>query len=125
ILQSRTSSPKIIIPAPALTTLATGFNRVNDPSERGFLFENSVGAELLRTFPDQTYYWRQGNDEVDFVIHRDEGPIGLEVKSGRRKSTHGLDRFREKFKGAKTLIVTPENFETFCKDSKAMLSHAL
>ncbi len=124
-LAMRTSIPKILIPAPALISMAVGMEQVKDPIKRGRLFENAVGCDLLKVYPDRLYYWRDGDDEVDFVIKDNDGPIGIEVKSGRRKTSTALKKFRENFKGVRTLIVTPETYEKFCSDVPGFLRSAL
>ena len=43
------------------------------------------------------YYWRDAQDEVDFVLVRGESVIGIEVKSGRRTMNRGLSVFMESF----------------------------
>lgn len=30
----------------------------------------------------KTFYWREGNDEVDYIITQGEKTVGIEVKSG-------------------------------------------
>jgi len=50
-------------------------------------------------------YWRESNDEVDFVIMKDEKVIGIEVKSGRRGENKGMSIFAQKFKPQKVLLV--------------------
>ena len=50
-------------------------------------------------------YWRERDDEVDFIIEHNKQCIAIEVKSGRRTSNNGLSVFREKFHPAYSLIV--------------------
>jgi predicted AAA+ superfamily ATPase len=40
--------------------------------------------------------WRDGNDEVDFVIERKGKVIGIEVKSGYGSATSSLAAFQKK-----------------------------
>ena len=51
------------------------------PPLRGRLFDTAVGAALART-DGELYYWRNGPDEVDFVLESDR-LYAIEVKSGR------------------------------------------
>jgi predicted AAA+ superfamily ATPase len=58
------------------------------------------------------YYWREGNDEVDFVLKHGDKTIALEIKSGR-KSGNGanLTLFTKKFPASKTLLVGGQGFD--------------
>ena len=54
------------------------------PNEWGRLVESSIGAHLLNhalTDGFAVHYWREGNDEVDFVLRKKDKVIGLEVKN--------------------------------------------
>ena len=73
------------------------------------LFEAIVGATLNRLDGD-LYYWREGNDEVDFVLKYGRKIIAIEVKSGRRKSQKGLSKFCARFPGATPYFITRENY---------------
>jgi uncharacterized protein len=101
-LQKRGSSPKIIPLALALMDLF-------EVEDKGRIFEVAVGIELLQHF-DQVYYWRDKNDEVDYIVKIGKKIIGIEVKSGNKRQLQGLNAFAKKFPTAKTLLVTEENF---------------
>ena len=59
----------------------------------------------------QITYWREDNNEVDFVISAcPDTTFAIEVKSGHRKDNAGLHLFREKYKDAKTLVVGTGGF---------------
>lgn len=45
----------------------------------------------------EIYYWRERNDEVDFVLRRKGKVVALEVKSNAEKNTKGLETFKEMF----------------------------
>jgi len=64
----------------------------------------------------KTYYWRQGNDEVDFVYQEGKKLIAIEVTSGRKKSKKGLAKFKENFPEAQIALVDHENFFSFFKN---------
>jgi predicted AAA+ superfamily ATPase len=106
---TRTSSPKILPACPALHTMTAGPRVLADPEQRGRVFELAVGAELLQ-LPGELFYWREKNAEVDFVYRYQGRLYALEVKSGRKKSTKGLEAFRKHFPEASPVIVTPDNF---------------
>jgi len=70
--------------------------------------ENAVGAHLLGTLAPAEHavtYWRDGADEVDFVVARGLDVWAIEVKSGRSGKVGGLRAFLERYPGARGLIV--------------------
>ncbi|MEZ0542188.1 ATP-binding protein [Fibrella arboris] len=78
------------------------------PELWGRYVETAIGTHLARAarLGDlNLYYWREGNDEVDFVIERKGKVIGLEVKSGRTQSARGMDAFLRKVGADKVLLV--------------------
>jgi predicted AAA+ superfamily ATPase len=101
-IQKKGSSPKLIPLAPAFMSLF-------GDADKGRKFELMIGLELLKKYED-VFYWREGNAEVDFVIKHKKKIIGIEVKSGNKRGTRGLEIFGSTFK-AKTLLITLENFE--------------
>ncbi len=70
-----------------------------DPSLWGRWVESAVGVYLLSD-PDteyKIYYWRDGAEEVDFVLVRDGESIAIEVKSGRKMNNRGMSLFSKSF----------------------------
>lgn len=117
-LKIRSSAPKIIPLAPALIFLP--IRSTYSAEERGRAFEALVGAQLVRT-GEEIFYWREGSDEVDFVLKKGRKIWAIEVKSGRRKSSAGLDRFKSHFPNAHIEIITPENYLSFERDPLSFL----
>lgn len=113
-IKTRVSSPKILPMCPALTLVSA------KPHETGRQLELAVGALLARNFRN-LHYWRDGANEVDFIAEDKTGLYAIEVKSGRRKSSHGLDVFLKRHAKAKPVFIDLENFEAFDKDPKAFL----
>jgi len=105
---ARSSSPKILPLAPALYSLTLDGDL--NAEERGRAFEIAVGCELTR-LPGTLSYWRERNDEVDFIHTYGKNITAIEVKSGRKKSARGLSRFREQFPKSEALLMTPENYQ--------------
>lgn len=106
----RSSSPKILPLAPAL--YFAGVLDSYNSEERGRVFELLVGSQLVRTGAD-LHYWREKNDEVDYVLKKGRHVWGVEVKSGRAKSQRGLEQFKKKFPTAHPVLITPENYSKF------------
>ena len=50
-------------------------------------------------------WWRDGNNEVDFVVSRGEKLTAIEVKSGHVKSLGGLEAFLQRYPHARPLVV--------------------
>jgi len=111
----RGSSPKLLPACPALYSMHQTHRAMDDPEQRGRVFELAVGAELAQQ-PGALYYWREGNAEVDFVYAHHEALYAIEVKSGRRKSRNGLTAFTQQVPGAIPIILTPDHFSAFSKD---------
>lgn len=117
---ARSSSPKMLPACPALYSMAAGVNVLKSAEQRGRAFELAVGAELLRQ-PGQVFYWRERDNEVDFVYQYRDALYAIEVKSGRKKSPKGLAIFCEQFPQALRVIITPENFAQFSHHPKGFL----
>jgi predicted AAA+ superfamily ATPase len=105
------SSPKLCVLNTALATSRPGVAHARveaDPEAWGRLVESCVGAHLLNTAPDAgvaVSWWRDGADEVDFVLHAGDELVGIEVKSAFSAPARGLTAFRAHFPRARTLLV--------------------
>lgn len=117
---ARGSSPKMLPACPALYSMVAGVDVMRSTEQRGRAFELVVGAELMQ-LPGQVFYWRERNDEVDFVYQYRERLYAIEVKSGRKKSARGLDAFCAQEPKALRVIVTPENFAQFSAEPRDFL----
>ena len=54
----------------------------------------------------QLWYWREGNNEVDYVLQRGDELVAIEVKSGRlRDSMPGMAAFSKQYTARRTLLV--------------------
>ena len=109
--RSRGSTPKLVVWNNALVSALNPFTFEQarmDSTWWGHLVENAVGAHLASRLDNLDYelsWWREGNDEVDFVISSGRKVWAVEVKSGRQKSAAGLTAFRKRFPHATPLIV--------------------
>lgn len=107
----RASSPKLNALNTALMTAQSGYSfeeAYADRSYWGRLVESAVGAHLYNLgFPDyQLYYWRDGSNEVDFVLKKGSRLLAIEVKTGDRGGRHrGLEAFSEKFNPHREILV--------------------
>lgn len=111
VVRKRSSSPKFQVYNTALMSAqsTTYFQDVTvDPKNWGRLVESAVGAHLLNASIGenfQVHYWREGNNEVDFILEKGNKTIAIEVKSGIRADRLGMQAFHSKFKPEKTLLV--------------------
>lgn len=117
-IQIKSSTPKILPLASCLYYL--GILDQYKTEELGRVFELIVGAQLVRT-GESLYYWREGHDEVDFVLKKGRKLYAIEVKSGRRKSERGLEKFLRKFPQSKTLVINQDNYFSFEKNPMEFL----
>jgi predicted AAA+ superfamily ATPase len=111
-VRQRGSSPKLLVLNTALMTAQTGRTFAearNDGNHWGRLVESCVGAHLLNTSMGtdiRVTYWRDRNQEVDFVLQQGGSIVGIEVKSGRGKdSLPGMEAFARQFKPSRQLQV--------------------
>lgn len=111
-VRRRASSPKLLALDTGLVTAtqhATAIDQQSDPERWGALVETCVGAHLNHAHERgdaELFYWRDGGNEVDFILRRGDQLLAIEVKSGRpRKTTRGMDAFRKAYPEAKILIV--------------------
>ena len=111
IIRKRGSSPKFQVYNNALITSQsndTYEKAIINPELWGRLVESSVGAHLINYSISERYnlyYWREGNNEVDFILEKGDKIIGLEVKSGMKADNAGMSVFVEKFHPEKILLV--------------------
>jgi predicted AAA+ superfamily ATPase len=107
-LHKRSSSPKFQVHNNALLSAqnARSFSDIQlIPVEWGRIVESAVGAYLLNQSIRSNfsvYYWRERNDEVDFIVEMQNKIIAVEVKSNYSKNSRGMNVFNRKFKPFKT-----------------------
>ncbi len=75
--------------------------------------EQAIGAYLLNQrhiHNFDLFYWRDGNNEVDFILRKNNKIIALEVKISNLKFHKGLNEFNKKYKIHKSLLINNESF---------------
>jgi predicted AAA+ superfamily ATPase len=81
----------------------------------GRVSESAVGSYLINQTRENAgyalYYWRENNDEVDFVVKRGTTILALEIKSGHAGKVENLPLFKKLFPSAKTLLVGGQGFD--------------
>lgn len=107
----KASIPKFQVYNNALKTIYsphTFEEAIFDRKAWGHIFESGIGAYIISqafTHRFEVFYWRERNDEVDFVLRRKGSIVAIEVKSNAEKNTKGLETFRKLFNPHTTLIV--------------------
>lgn len=123
IVRKRSSSPKFqvynnaLLSAQSDTTYETA---ITTAGLWGRLVESAVGTHLLNHSISERYklsYWREVNNEVDFILEKGNKVIGLEVKSGMKPGNAGMQVFADKFHPEKVLLIGTGGipFEEFLK----------
>jgi len=111
VIRKRSSSPKFQVYNNALLSAQSKYKYseiVTSPKEWGRMVESSVGAHLINFSKSERYelyYWREGEQEVDFVIEKNEKTIAIEVKSGKRSENAGMSVFAKKYNPERVLLV--------------------
>jgi len=111
-LRRRASSPKWLVLNTALMTAIAGSSFGewrHDMTRWGRLVEAAVGAHLINTALGtgiEVFYWRERDQEVDFVLQQANKLLAIEVKSGMFKGKHaGSSAFVREFPQARTILV--------------------
>ena len=105
------SIPKFQVHNNSLRTVFTPLSydqAIMDRKAWGRIFESAIGAYLV----NQAYvhrfevcYWRERNDEVDFIIRKKNRVVAIEVKSNSESDTAGLQKFKNLFHPHKAFVV--------------------
>jgi predicted AAA+ superfamily ATPase len=108
---ARASSPKLVPLANSLVTAMDGRSQGEarvDGAWWGRLVENAVGAHLVAGLAGPRWevtYWRDGADEVDYVVKAGQKLWAIEVKSGRPRPSSGLAAFLRLHPQARPVLV--------------------
>ena len=107
----KASVPKLQVYNNALKTVYTPLTyeqAVLDRKEWGHIFESAVGAYIVsQAFAKrfEVFYWRERNDEVDYILRKKGVVVAIEVKSNAEKYTLGLNKFKELFNPKVAFVV--------------------
>ena len=110
-LKVRQSSPRFLVYDTSLMTYSDGASRkrfLEFPDARGHLIESAIGAYLLARSKEEgfeVFYWRERNEEVDFILQKGKSLTAIEVKSGRIKGIGGSLAFKKLHPSALSLII--------------------
>lgn len=107
----KSSIPKLQVYNNALKTVYCPLSfeqSIINRKEWGRIFESGIGAYLVsQAFVHryEVFYWRERNDEVDYVLRKKNSIVAIEVKSNAEKMTAGMEKFKQMFKPTNSLIV--------------------
>lgn len=107
----KASVPKLQVYNNALKMIYNGLTfeqAITDRKAWGHILESGIGAYLMSqafTRRFEVFYWRERNDEVDFILRKNKSVVAIEVKSNTEKSTSGLQKFKEIFNPKTSFIV--------------------
>jgi hypothetical protein len=107
----KASIPKLQVYNNALKMVYTPQSFVSAIADRktwGHIFESGIGAHIMSqafTHRFEVFYWRDRNDEVDFILRKHNSVIAIEVKSNAEANASGLDRFKREFNPSAALTV--------------------
>ena len=96
----RASIPKLQVYNNALKMVYNQLDFENSLLNRaiwGRIFESGIGAYLVsQAFVNrfEVFYWRERDNEVDFILRKNGSVIAIEVKSNAQKKTAGLEKFK-------------------------------
>ena len=115
----RGSSPKFQVYNTALMGALGGYkfaDAKHNSAIWGRYIESAVGAHLLNQQRLENFelsYWREGNEEVDFVVKKGPLVLAIEVKSGIRGKLSGLKKFKSLVPKSKAIVLESSDIEGF------------
>lgn len=112
-IRQRGSIPKILIFDNGLISAMQGLNfkdAMKDSTIWGRLMENAVGAQLYflaQKAGGELFYWRDRNNEIDYVFKIGNKIKAIEVKAGRISGeTPAFTIFEKKYKKAESITIS-------------------
>ena len=114
-IRKRSSSPKFQVYNNALLSALQPkhlLETLNNPSEWGSIIESAIGSyPINQSFKENysVFYWRERNDEADFVLENQSQTIAIEVKSTIAVNKKGLSSFRNRYNPSATYIIDNKN----------------
>lgn len=109
--RKRNSTPKFQVYNNALKAVYCSKNFQEAYADRklwGRIYESAIGAHILSHAYEGEYrvfYWRDGDNEVDYVLEKKSKLIAIEVKSNDEVANKGLTLFQELFHPYMSFVV--------------------
>lgn len=111
MITQRSSSPKLQVLNTAFVSSQSPLkyqDALKDQTYWGRIIESAIGCHLVNgshTGGYQVLYWRERDQEVDFVLQKGSRLVAIEVKSGLSGKTKGIRKFCERFPEARPILV--------------------
>lgn len=112
-IRQRGSIPKILIFDNGLISSMSGLkfrNAIKNKSTWGRLIENAVGAQLYfltQKIGGELFYWRDRDDEIDYVLRVGDKVKIIEIKSGTfNQGIPAFTAFKKKYKKCDQIIIS-------------------
>lgn len=110
-IRRRSSSPKWLPLNTALITAIQNRSKNELHEDKPFwgrLVESGVGAYLVNQsiiHDFEVYYWREGTNEIDFILRKGKKITAIEVKTGFEYNAKAFEIFQKEYPQARTLLV--------------------
>jgi predicted AAA+ superfamily ATPase len=110
VIRKRSSSPKFQVYNNALLSSQNpeNFTTVTEnPKEWGRIIESSIGAHFLNASVSSgfsIYYWRERDNEVDFILERKGKLVAIEIKSNGTAHQKGIAVFRKMYPSSRIIV---------------------
>lgn len=111
-VRKRASSPKLQVCNNALMSSRyskTFSEAKGDATLWRRIVESALGAHLVNSIVGEDAklgYWREGPDEIDYVLYTDTEIAAFEVKSGSRTLGRGVDKFRKRYPSSRVFTIS-------------------
>ncbi len=111
-VRKRASSPKLQVCNNALMSSRyskTFSEAKGDETLWERIVESALGAHLVNSIVGEDVklgYWREGPDEIDYVLYTDTEIAVFEVKSGSRILGRGVDKFRKRYPSSRVFTIS-------------------
>jgi predicted AAA+ superfamily ATPase len=111
----KSSIPKWLVYNSAIASVYSDsdFNESKNQQELwGRRVEQAIGSYLLnqaRLYGVNIYYWREGNNEVDFILKKGDKIISIEVKTSKVNFHKGLENFQQKHNTYKNILISNDS----------------
>jgi predicted AAA+ superfamily ATPase len=109
--RQKLSSPKLSVRNTALLSSSRPESMKEimlKPEIWGRIVESSVGAHLINSSENsecKLWYWRDGNDEVDYIVQKGRKLAAIEMKTGAHTRKTGFDRFKKLYPESRIILV--------------------
>jgi uncharacterized protein len=116
-VMQRNSTPKFQVYNTAFYTVynsSTFKQATMQPALWGRWVENTIGSHLINAamlHDLELKYWRNGNNEVDFILSKGKINIAIEVKAGNRIKSSGIAQLNQAHKIDKNLLIGADGLD--------------